>query len=342
MRLKTEQLASRLPSLNHPVFMITGDEPLIKEESSDLLRAHLQQQGFSEREVLHAEANFKWDELIHSSCELSLFAEKKIIELRLKNPKLNKQASETLQTCINNLTPDTIILVITGKLDATSKKSGWFKTIDNMGVIIEIISIDKNALPSWITKRASALKLQLNAEAIELLVDRIEGNLLAAKQELDKLSLLFPEQKLTADDIIAAVSDSSRYDIYGLSDAALQGQLARCCKIIQVLEQEGIEPSVILWALSRESRSLAAIKFGQKQGKNFDAICQQERIWGQRKSQIRQAAQRLSTTEINQSIQQCSQADKIIKGIETGNIWLVLTSIAAQLSGNPLTLPSLN
>ncbi len=338
MKLKPEQLSSQLKKGLSPVYLITGDEPLLSEESCDLLRHNLQQQGFSEREVLHVDGSFSWEYLLECANALSLFAEKKIIELRLGGSKLNKKSSEILQQYLNNPAPDNILLIIADKLDGNSKKSAWFKAVDKSGVVVEIWPVETEQLPNWIRQRAAQIELQLDEDAIQLLCDRIEGNLLAAKQELSKLSLLFKNQVVTAEDVVDAVSDSSRYDIYGLADAALQGQPARCTKILQVLRQDGTQPPVVLWSLSKELRSLAAIQSAQQNGQSFDAVCQRERIWGKRKPLARQAARRLSTEQINKALQQCAEVDKIVKGMSTGDSWLLLTSIALTLSGQSLAL----
>lgn len=340
MKLRPEQLSGHLKKGLSPVYLITGDEPLLSEESSDLLRQHLQQQGFSEREVLHVDGSFSWEYLLECANALSLFAEKKIIELRLGSSKLNKKSSEILREYLNNPAPDNILFIIADKLDGTAKKSAWFKAIDSTGVIVEVWPVEADQLPNWIRQRAAQIELKLDDEAIQLLCDRIEGNLLAAKQELSKLSLLFPNQVVTADDVINAVSDSSRYDIYGLTEAALQGQASRCCKILQVLRQDGTEPPVVLWALSKELRSLAAIQQAQNNGQSFDAICQRERIWGKRKPLARKASQRISGAQINQALQQCAEVDKIVKGMAVGDAWLLLTSISLTLAWQALALPN--
>lgn len=336
MKLRPEQLGTHLKKGLSPVYLITGDEPLISEESSDLLRHHLQEQGFSEREVLHVDGSFSWEYLLECANALSLFAEKKIIELRLGSQKLNKKSSEILQSYLSNPAPDNILVITADKLDGNTKKSAWFKAVDKSGVIVEIWPVETEQLPNWIRQRAAQIELKLDDEAIQLLCDRIEGNLLAAKQELSKLSLLFPRQIVSADDIVDSVSDSSRYDIYGLSDAALNGQSARCCKILQVLRQDGTEPPVVLWALSKELRSLAAIQQAQNSGQSFDAVCQRERIWGKRKPLARKASQRISSKQINTALQQCAEVDKIVKGMATGDAWLLLTSISLTLSGQSL------
>lgn len=341
MKVKPEQLASQLKKSLAPVYFITGDELLIVEESCDLIRKTLQQQGFTEREVMHVDASFNWEYLLECANALSLFAEKKIIELRLGSQKLNKSASQILQQYLSNPAPDNILLIIADKVDSSSKKSAWFKSVDQHGVLVEVWPVDIGQLPGWLRQRAGQLGLQLDDQAVQLLCDRVEGNLLAAKQELDKLSLLYPNQTLSADTIIDAVSDSSRYDIYGLTDAAIQGQAGRTQKIIQVLRQEGTEAAVALWALSREVRTLMTVQQGLNSGVSYDTLCQRERIWGKRKQLMRKAAQRCNPQQLNQLLSRCYQVDRMIKGMTAGDVWLELSAISLSLSGHPLPLKQL-
>ena len=336
MKIRPEQLNAHLKKGLSSVYLLTGDEPLLSEESGDTLRHALQNQGFSEREVLHVDGKFSWEYLLECANALSLFAEKKIIEIRLGSQKLNKKASEILREYLANPAPDNILLIIANKLDGPTKKSAWFKAVDQAGVIIEIWPVETEQLPNWIRQRSAQIDLDLDEDAIQILCDRIEGNLLAAKQELSKLSLLYSGQQVTADDVIDAVSDSSRYDIYGLTDAALQGQAARCNRILQILKQDGTEPSVALWALTRELRSLAAVQQAQQTGQSFDAVCQRERIWGKRKPIVRKAAQRISMPSLHMALMECAEVDKIIKGNQRGDAWLLLSSISLTLAGYTL------
>ncbi|WP_027858867.1 DNA polymerase III subunit delta [Marinobacterium jannaschii] len=338
MKLRQDQLASRLNSNVAPVYLICGDEPLLSEESSDTLRHHFQKQGFTEREVLHVESGFKWEYLLECANALSLFAERKIIELRLGSQKLNKQSSEILREYLSNPGPDNVLLIIAGKLDAAAKKSAWFKAIDKEGVIVEIWPVEADQLAQWIRQRAAQLGLQMDNSAVQLLCDRIEGNLLAAKQELAKLQLLFGNQPLDAETVMDAVSDSSRYDIYGLTDAALQGNAGRCNKILQVLKQDGTEPPIVLWALSREIRALIAVQQGLSQGMQYDTLCQREKIWGKRKNLVRRAAQKLPTTALSQLLGRCGEIDKTIKGAAIGDPWLLLSEVILGLCGIRLAL----
>jgi len=341
MKIRPEHLSANISKGLSPVYLVTGDEPLLSEESCDAIRQTLHQQGFTEREVLHVDGNFSWEYLLECANALSLFAEKKIIELRFGKPKLNKKASEILQQYLANPAPDNILLMIADKAEGSAKNSAWFKAIDKSGVIVEIWPVEAPQLPNWIKQRAAQVQLNLNDEAVQLLCDRIEGNLLAAKQELSKLSLLFSDQLVTAEDVVDAVSDNSRYDIYGLSDAALQGDPSRCHKILQVLRQDGTEAPVVLWALSKELRSLAAIQHAQQTGQAFDQVCQKERIWGKRKPIARQAAQRIPHPHLQKALQECAATDKMIKGMLPGDPWMSLSNIAMTLAGKPLNMDAL-
>ncbi|SIS45359.1 DNA polymerase III subunit delta [Neptunomonas antarctica] len=338
MKLTPEQLTGHLQQPHAPVYLVSGDEPLLSAECCDQLRSAFRQKGFSEREVLHVEGQFKWEYLLECANALSLFAEQKLIEIRLGSHKINKAASDIIQEYIAHAPPENILLIIADKLDAAAKKSAWHKSIEQKGVFIEIWPVDINQLAGWIRHRAASKNMQLDDAATQLLCDRVEGNLLAAKQELDKLHLLYPSGVLTAEQIIEAVSDNSRYDVYALMDAIALGQSERCIKILNVLRQEGTEPPIVLWALTREIRTLYAIRQGLDRGLLYETICQKERIWGKRKQTLRRCADRLSINTLEELLNISQQLDKVIKGMGTGSPWLMLSDIAITLSGKRLQL----
>ncbi|MEH6445159.1 MAG: DNA polymerase III subunit delta [Oceanospirillaceae bacterium] len=339
MKIKAEQLSAQLQKHTAQTYLINGDEPLILEESCDLVRQHLKSKGFDEREVLHVEAGFKWEYLLECANALSLFAENKLIELRLGNQKVNKAASKILQEYIQHAPVENTLLIIADKLDAASKKSAWYKSIEQNGTIVEIWPVETQQLPAWIKTRASAQNIKLDDDAVNILCERIEGNLLAAKQEIDKLQLLKSDSPLTADDIINAVSDSSRYDVFALVDAVLAGQSGRSLKILQTLQQEGVEATIILWAISRELRLIHSLKTGLNQSVSYESLCGKLRIWGKKKQFLKQTASRLDFTELENLLRQSSSADQIIKGMASGNHWLIITDILLILSGTKLKLP---
>ncbi|MBS98170.1 MAG: DNA polymerase III subunit delta [Oceanospirillaceae bacterium] len=335
MKVRTEQLASHLKREQNslPVYLVTGDEPLLCGESVDLIRGHLREQGFTEREVMHIDASFNWDRLLESANALSLFAERKVIELRLGGYKLNRSASDLLQRYLADPAPDNTLLIIADRLERNTKQSAWFKTVEQKGVVVEVWPVEPDQLPQWLAQRAASQGLELEPNALALLADRIEGNLLAARQELDKLALLHPNQRLSADEVAQAVSDSSRFDIFALTDAALQGQIKRARHILQVLRQEGNDATIVLWALARDLRLIFRVTQALSEGQPFDPLCQRERIWGKRKQIIRQACSRLPTDRLEVLLQQAALADLMIKGQAPGDPWLTLEQMTLQLAG---------
>jgi DNA polymerase-3 subunit delta len=342
MKIKADQLAAQLNKKSSQIYLVNGDEPLIVEESCDLIRAQLKKDGFEEREVLHVETGFKWEYLLECANALSLFADKRLIEIRLGSQKINKAASKILQEYIKYAPAENTLLLIGDKLDGAAKKSAWYKSIEQQGCIVEVWPIESAQLPLWLKKRAAAQNLKLEPDAIAILCDRIEGNLLAAKQELDKLLLLQGDTPLSADDIISAVADSSRYDVFSLMDAIIFRQSERSLKILQVLRQEAVEPTIILWAISREIRLLHELKTGLSQGQSYESLCSKLRIWGKKKQSLQQAATCQSFDSLESLLRQCANVDQIIKGMKTGDHWLQITDMALSLSGSQLKLNPTN
>ena len=338
MKIKPDQLAGYLNKSSSQTYLVCGDEPLIAEESSDAIRQHLKQQGFEEREVLFVEAGFKWEYLLECANALSLFAENRLIEIRLGSQKINKAAAKILLEYLQYAPAENTLLIIADKLDAGAKKSAWYKNIEQKGLIVEIWPIENQQLPGWLKKRASTLNLQLDDDAVNILCERIEGNLLAAKQELDKLQLQHSNKRLTADDIVNSVSDSSRYDVFALMDAVIFAQSERSLKILQVLKQEGVEATIILWAISREIRLLHTVKTGLSQGLSYESLCGKHRIWGKKKTRLKQAAMAQNFATLEQLLRQSAVADQIIKGMAQGDCWLLISDMLLTLCGTQLKL----
>lgn len=340
MKVKAEQLASQLQRSNDalPIYLVTGDEALLHGEAADLIRAKLRELDFSERELMHVDAQFNWDQVFEAANSLSLFAERKIVELRLGSQKILKATSDLLQRYLENPAPDTVLLLLADRFDSNAKKSAWYKAIETKGMIVEIWPVEVEALPSWLTQRAATMGLSFDQEALQSLADRVEGNLLAAQQELQKLTLVYPNQQLTLDQVEAAVSDSSRFDIFALTDAALQCQAARCQHIVNALRQEGLEAPVVLWALTRELRSLHRVIEGISQGKNYDQLAQRERIWGKRKTLVRTASRRVQISELEAMLLTAGEADAAIKGQNRADPWLLIAQISLRLAGVKLPL----
>jgi len=342
MKLRPTDLPAKLSSNPvFPVYLVYGDEPLLSLESCDYIRRFLSQKGFSEREVFQVDGHFSWEGTLQSTNALSLFSEQKILEIRLGESKINKADSQHLQAYLDNPAPDTTLLLVADKLDAGSKKSAWYSTIDKLGLMVEIWPLEPQQLPGWLIQRGIALGLHLDTEAAQLLSDRVEGNLLAARQELDKLRLLCADGQISAEQILEAVSDNSRYDVFALMDAALMRQPVRCQKILQVIRQEGVEAPVVLWAITREIRTLYALMQGLSRGMSADALCQKEKVWGKRKGPVLKACQRLHLDDLEKMLSQAALADHAIKGQGQHDPWLIMAQLVLALAGAALPLVAL-
>ncbi len=329
MKLNPDQLSRQLNGTPLPVYLISGDEPLLVQEAADAIRTNARKNGFSEREVFHADSGFAWESLLDISNSLSLFAEKRIIELRLSgNP--GKAGSEILQLCLANPHPDNLYLIIMSKLDASAQKSAWFKAIDKVGATLAIWPVEFERLPGWITQRCRQSGMKITDDAAYLLAERIEGNLLAAVQEIEKLKLLFPDQEIDSEAVLGGVADSARHDVFSLIDSALQGNQERSLKIIHGLRAEHSEPAIILWALSREIRMLTQLS--QSHGAQREALMKKNRIWGKRKGLIDNAIRRVNPLLLQRLLVRCARADQAIKGLNHFDSWQLLGDISLALA----------
>jgi len=241
MKIPFQQLSSQLSKPLSPIYFVTGDEPFQLDEACRMIREAAQQQGFSERQIFHVDRSFDWSALAAEGNNLSLFSEKKLIELRIPNAKPGREGTKALQEYSESLPDDTILLISAGKLEAAQTKSKWLKSLDQAGVLLQIWPVEISRLPQWIQQRLNLRGLSAEPEAIKILADRIEGNLLAADQEFEKLLLLYGEGKLSTEQIQSAVSDSARYDIFSFADACLSGDPERVAKLIFGLKAEGVE-----------------------------------------------------------------------------------------------------
>lgn len=333
MKLKQEQLSSHLKQPLQPVYLLSGDEPLLIQEAGDQLRMTARANGFSEREVFHADAGFSWESLLQSSQSLSLFSDKQLIEVHIPNGKPGARGSDTLCQVLAAPSADTLILIYCPKLDAAAQRSAWFKAIDSKGVIIQFWPVETQRLPNWIQQRCQNAGLSIEIDAAQLLADRVEGNLLAASQEIEKLKLVNNGEVLSIEAIIGGVSDNARYDLFGLIDAALGAKSARCLKMLQGLRAEGTDAIVVLGSLTWELRKL--LELSQQSGPISELQYKKHRIWGNRKTLINQALRRLRPNQLAQLLQQCATIDQAIKGMCKDDPWQLLSALVLELSGKP-------
>lgn len=336
MRLRPEQLTQHLNKDLLPIYIISGDETLLVQESCDAIRAQCRQQNFN-REVLHVEASFDWQQLLSSANALSLFSERKLIELRLPTGKPGDAGGKALIQYASIASPDNVLLIICNKLESASTRTKWYKTIEEAGASIQIWPIDAQQLPRWIEKRLKQSGIKADSQAIQLLASRVEGNLLAAAQEIDKLRLYTESDIIDADTVISAVADNARYDVFGLVDRALQGDIAGGLKMLRGLKAEGTQVPVILWALSRELRTLSLCAEQLQQGNGIERVLQNQRIWDKRKALIKSSLKRLTAKHLRSLIILASKIDQSAKGMDTQNCWNLLECLLADLAGTKLS-----
>lgn len=338
MQLRPEQLAQQLKKSLAPIYFIYGDELLLVQEAADAVRAAARAQGYSEREIFVVERDFDWNQLIESSNNLSLFAERRILELRLPTGKPGDAGGKALREYAERPPEDTLLLIVSGKLDAQQRKSKWVTGLEDAGIGIPIWPVERRQLPQWIRARMQGLGLQPTADAVELLAERVEGNLLACAQEIDKLRLLFGQGPVDAKAIAAAVADSARFDVYDLVDTALAGAADRSLRMLSGLRGEGVEPVLIVWALARELRSLAAMAWEITRGDHAGAVMARHRVWKNRQTVVAKALSGRDTGAWSELLSACARVDRVSKGLAPGNPWDELVHLCLRLAGRPSPL----
>lgn len=341
MKLNPAQLGKHLQGTLSPVYVISGDEPLLCQEAADAIRAATRQQGFSERQVFNADNNFDWGNLLQAGASLSLFAEKRLLELRIATGKPSDKGAALLEY-LARPAEDTVLLISLPKLDGNAQKSKWGKAlIDGQNVqFVQIWPVDAHQLPQWIRQRLAQSGLSASAEAVDMIAIRVEGNLLAAAQEIEKLKLLAAGTQIDVDTVQAAVADSARFDVFGLIDAALNGEAAHALRMLDGLRGEGVEPPVILWALAREIRLLATLAQQHAQGMPLDKAFSSARppVWDKRRPLVSKALQRLSASRWAALLEDAQQIDAQIKGQAMGDPWSGLSLLTLSLCGQRLRL----
>jgi len=334
MKLKPTQLEQHLKKQGlAPVFLLTGDEPLQMMESGDTIRQFARQQGFSERSILTVEANFKWHSLNDEAGNLSLFAQQRLIELRLGNKSLGTEGTKALLHYLQQPPPDTVLLITADKLDAKKQKAKWFTTLDNIGVVVQIWPLDAKRLPEWVAQRLHKQGLQANQEVAHFIAERSEGHLLACAQEIEKLKLLYGEGKITLAQVMESVADNARFEVFNWVDTILAGDIKRGVRQLQGLQAEGFEPVLVTWALDKEIRNLAHIAYALQNGQTPDQVFRQYRIWDSRKGLINKALKRHSSHQWQHFLKQTAHIDQVIKGMATGIVWDELLKLAIQVAG---------
>jgi DNA polymerase-3 subunit delta len=334
MRIRPEQLARELGSPLKPAWLVAGDEPLLVGEAADAIRSRAREQGYADRETFFVEPRFDWNAVLGASQALSLFATRRVLEIRLPSPRPGTDGGKVLAGLAADPPPDTVVLVITGRLERDAFGSAWFKAFEQGGMVVQVWPVEIADLPRWVATRAAARGLQLDSAATRLLAQRVEGNLLAAHQEIEKLALIHEPGPVDEDEVAAAVANSARYDVFQLGEAALSGDAARALRILEGLRGEGTEPPVVLWLMCREVRALAAARDARGG----------PRVYGrqaERRAQALNAAVRRSAGQgLGPLVRQAAYVDRCIKGLGRGNPWDELGTLVAQLAGATAPAPA--
>ena len=333
MKIAANQLSSHLNNTLLPCYLVTGDEHLLVQEALDSIRAKARQQGFGSRELFVQTTGFDWGELASAGGNLSLFAEKRIIELRLPTGKPGVKGSAAISDFTVDIADDLLFIVSAPKLDRNSQKAKWVKALEAAGGVIQIWPVGIRELPAWINDRMKRAGLQPERDAVRLIADRVEGNLLAAQQEIEKLRLLHGEGPVSVDDVDAAVADSSRFDVYKLVDAAVGGNAARAIRILGGVKSEGVEPVIVMWALTRELRMLAGLSDNIRSGMDLSSGMRKAGVWQNREALMRACIGRHQSTSFYPLLQLARQADAAAKGQTRADPWQLATRIVMELSG---------
>jgi DNA polymerase-3 subunit delta len=331
--LRPEQLDAHLQKNLEGLYVVHGDEPLLALEAADAIRARARKAGFSERSVFSVERSFDWGALLASSAGMSLFGDKKIIELRIPTGKPGTAGSEAIVSFCEGLSADTLALVVLPRLDRAGQNSAWFKTLSARGVLINIWPVERARLPEWIAGRLAKQKQRAGRDTLTFLADSVEGNLLAAHQEVQKLALLLPEGELPFEAVRDAVLNVARYDALKLSEAMLAGDKARLVRMLEGLRAEGEAPPRILWILAEEIRAIARVQEGLSRGRPLADVFRDARVWGEaRQTLVGRAARRMARDALLAALKHAALIDRVSKGVARGDAWDELLQLGLRFA----------
>jgi DNA polymerase-3 subunit delta len=335
MQVKAEQLRAHLAKGRLArLYAVCGDEALLSIEAQDAIRAAARTQGYAERTVLHADARFDWSLLVQAARCGSLFSERRIIEVRLPSGKPGKDGALALQEHAARAPEDALTLVSLPRLDRAARESAWVRALESAGVWVEVPAVERPALPDWIAERLGRQRQSAPRAALEFLSERVEGNLLAAHQEISKLSLQYAPGELSFEQVKDSVLDVARYDVFALSQCMLEGDGVRLARTIEGLRSEGEALPLALWVVSDTLRSLLRLKHETSAGRPFAVAAREARIWGARLGASERALSRVSPGTLATLLSRCAQLDRLAKGLPPGrgdsDPWLELTDIAVS------------
>ncbi|MBT8518963.1 DNA polymerase III subunit delta [Polynucleobacter paneuropaeus] len=339
--VKTDAFQSHLKSLAaasafHPLYVFSGDEPLLMMESIDLLRSKARQLGYTEREVMLQERGFDWSALLNAGQTMSLFGDRRWIELRIPTGKPGRDGADALKQFSVQIAsqsnadgPETIFCIVLPRLDMKTKSSAWFSSLDEAGMAVQIDSLDRGHLPSWIAGRLQKQGQSIQSgpagqRALEFIAEQVEGNLIAAHQEIQKLGLLYPAGELSEEQVRSAILKVARYNVFELSEAMLAGDLPRVNRMLDGLKGEGEPLVLILWSVTEELRLLSKLKMASDAGESVQQLLRANRVWGNKERLYPAALKRVQSSRLRQAVQIAAGLDRQSKGLQ-----------AAELPGDP-------
>lgn len=332
MRLAQAQLETHLTQELQAIYVLVGDEPLAQRECLDAIRAAARKQGFDERTSLAVERNFNWQQIQSFGQSISLFSSRRLLELNIPNGKPGVEGSKALQALASKGLPDTTVVIILPSLERDAKNSAWFSALETQAQTITLNEIEAANLPKWIASRLAQQGQHTSTQTLEFLAHQVEGNLLAANQEVQKLGLLYPQGELTDATVREAVLNVSRYDAFQLGEAVLAGDAERTVRILQGLQDEGENAVAVMNPLMWVLRPLVRIKQAEMRGENLNNAMTNARIYGDKQILVKRALARLSLRQLEAALQKLADIDKTAKGVMLGDAWLEISRLCFGLA----------
>jgi DNA polymerase-3 subunit delta len=332
MRIDSERLPQQLERGLKTLYCVHGEETLLALEAADRIRDCARAQGYLEREVLIAEPGFDWSQLRTSASSLSLFGSRRLLELRIPGGKPGNEGAEAIRRYSTQLPPDTVSLVCLPKLDRATLTSSWFEALETAGVAVTANPVLPERLGEWLAARLAQQGQHADAQTLDVLAGMVEGNLMAAHQEVQKLALLFPAGPITLEAVRSAVRDVARYDVFKLSHTLLAGDPSRVLRALEGLEGEGVAPPLLLWAITEELRALRRVLAQTQAGKPLAAALRDARVWGPRAELLPRAVRRFTLSDLDEGLLHAAAIDRMIKGLAPGDVREELLRLALRLS----------
>lgn len=321
MQPRADQLGMHLQRGLKPVYLVHGDEPLLAQEACDLIRASARAAGFDERKVFNVSGgHFDWSSVLGAAQAMSLFAQRQLIEIRIPSGKPGKDGSEALQRLVQQVSDDVLVLVQCPRLDGQQMKSAWFTALEGAGLAVRVEPVERAALPAWIAQRLSRQQQRVmggeaGQQTLAFFADRVEGNLLAAHQEMEKLALLYPSGELSFEQVESAVLNVARYDVFKLGEAVLGGRLKRALRILDGLRADGEATVLVHWTLAEDIRALKRIKDALGEGQPLPLALREARVWGAREKLFERALPLLTPALLDDLVRAASICDGLVKGL---------------------------